>query len=36
VVAHDGVGTQVNGEYRTQQLDSINDPLAAVLEIKTG
>ena len=34
VIVHDGIGTQVNGEYRTDQLDTIHDPLAAVFEVK--
>ena len=36
MVTHDGVGTQVNGKYRTQQPDAIHDPLAAVFEVKAG
>jgi len=36
MVAHDGIGKQINGEYRAQQFDAIDDPLAAVFEIKTG
>ena len=36
VVVHDGVGTQVNGKYRTYQLDAIHNPLAAVLEVEAG
>ena len=27
--AHDGIGTQIDGEYRTQQFDSIDDQLAS-------
>jgi hypothetical protein len=34
MVAHNGVGTQVNGKYRTQQFDTIDDPLAAMFEVK--
>ena len=30
VIAHDGIGTQVDGRDRAQQLDAIDDPLAAV------
>ena len=28
-------GTQIDGEYGTQQFDTIHDPLAAVFEIET-
>jgi len=34
VVAHDGIGTQVNGKNGTQKFDAIDDPLTAVLEVK--
>ena len=34
MVAHDGVGTKIDRENGTQQLDAIDDPLAAVLEVK--
>jgi hypothetical protein len=33
---HDGIGTQVNGKYRTQQLDTVHNPLAAVFKVKAG
>jgi len=36
VIAHNGVGTQVNGKNRTKQLDAIDDPLAAVFKVETG
>ena len=36
MVAHAGIGTEVDGEDRTQKFDAINDPLAAVREVKTG
>jgi hypothetical protein len=32
VVTHDGVGAQINGKYRAQQLDTVNDPLAVVFK----
>ena len=35
VIAHDGIGTQIDGEFGTQQFDTIHDPLAAVFEIET-
>jgi len=35
VVAHHSVSAKVNCKHGTQQLDSINDPLAAVFEVKT-
>ena len=34
MVAHDGVGAQVNGKHRAQQLDAIDDPLSAMLEVE--
>ena len=34
MVAHDGIGTKIDRKYRTQQLDTIDDPLAAVFEVK--
>lgn len=36
VIAHNGIGTQINGEHRAQEFDSVDDPLAAVFKIKTG
>ena len=35
VVAHDGIGAQINCVYRTQQLDAIHDPLATMFKIKS-
>jgi len=34
MVAHDGVGTKIDRKYRAQQLDAIDDSLAAVFEVK--
>jgi hypothetical protein len=36
MVTHNGVGTQINSESRTQQFDAIHDPLAPVFEIKAS
>jgi len=36
VVAHDGVGAQINGKYGTQQLDAIDDPLSTMLKVEAG
>ena len=36
MIVHDGVSTQVDGKYRTHQLDTIHNPLAAVFEVKAG
>jgi hypothetical protein len=36
VVAHDSVGTQINGEYGTKQFDAVDDPLPPVFEVKPG
>jgi hypothetical protein len=36
MIAHNGIGAQVNGKHGTQQLDSIYDPLASVFEVKTS
>jgi hypothetical protein len=36
MVVHDGIGTQIDSKYRTHLLDTIHNPLAAVLEVKTG
>jgi len=36
MVIHDGVGTQVDGENRTEQFDAIDDPLAAMFKVKAG
>jgi hypothetical protein len=36
VVAHDSIGAQINGIYRTKQLDAVDDPLTPVLEVITG
>ena len=35
MVAHDGIGAQINSKYGAQQLDAIDDPLAAMLKIKS-
>ena len=35
MVAHDRIGTKVNGKNINQQLDAVNDPLPTVLEIET-
>jgi hypothetical protein len=32
----DGIGTQINREKPTWQFDAVDDPLAAVFEIKAG
>ena len=36
VVIHDGIGTQINREHLTEQFDAVDDPLAAVFEVKAG
>ena len=36
MVVHDGVGTQVNGKYRTDPLDPIHNPLTAVFKVEAG
>jgi hypothetical protein len=36
VVAHDSVGAQINGKYRTNQFDAVDDPLTPVFKVKTG
>ena len=33
VVAHDGIGAEIDSEYRAKQFDAINDPLAAVFKV---
>ena len=35
VIAHDGIGTQIDREYGAQQLDTIHDPLATMFEVET-
>ena len=36
VIAHDRVGTQINGECGAKQFDAVDDPLTPVFEVKTG
>ena len=36
MVAHDGIGAQIKGEYGAEQFDAVDDPLAAVFEVITG
>jgi hypothetical protein len=36
VVAHDGIGAEIDGEYRAKQFDAVNNPLAAVLTLVAG
>ena len=36
MIIHDGIGTQINGEHATQQLDAVDNPLPTVFEVKAG
>ena len=36
MITHDRIGTQIDGEDRTQQFDTVHDPLTAVIKVKAG
>jgi len=31
-----GIGAEINGKHRAQQLDAIDDPLSTVLKVKSA